>query len=435
MVKVSVIVPVYNAEKALERCIDSILNQEYKDLELIAVDDGSKDHSGEILDAYAKADPRVIVIHKENSGVSDTRNRALDIAQGEYVQFLDADDWIPADSTKVMVRAIEESGADLVTADFYRVVGNNIARKGSITTSEVLTRQEYAEWMMDSPADYYYGVLWNKLYRRQIIEQYHLRMDKTLSFCEDFVYNLEYILRCRTIIPLQIPVYYYVKTEGSLVSQNLNFSRIVQMKTSIYEYYNAFFKQVLDKKEYSQERINIARFLVSAATDDMAFPLLPGTRKLGEENVKILYNADKSRDPVSAAYYMNKVFDRLLNSVAMKHDLDLRDVRVFYALHEAGRVFSPRELSDFTGISQTMILLSLQKLASRSLAVFHIDLSGIEFSVSDSANDLIKDISQAKKDLYAVMQQGLTEEEIRNARITDDKILTNLKNSLETYEA
>ncbi len=435
MVKVSVIVPVYNAEKALERCIDSILNQEYKDLELIAVDDGSKDHSGEILDAYAKADPRVVVIHKENGGVSDTRNRALDIAQGEYVQFLDADDWIPADSTKVMVRAIEESGADLVTADFYRVVGNNIARKGSITTSEVLTRQEYAEWMMDSPADYYYGVLWNKLYRRQIIEQYHLRMDKTLSFCEDFVYNLEYILRCKTIIPLQIPVYYYVKTDGSLVSQNMNFSRIVQMKTSIYEYYNAFFKQVLDKKEYSQERINIARFLVSAATDDMAIPLLPGTRKLGEENVQILYNADKSRDPVSAAYYMNKVFDRLLNSVAMKHDLDLRDVRVFYALHEAGRIFSPRELSDFTGISQTMILLSLQKLASRSLAVFRVDLSGIEFSVPESANDLIKDIGQAKSDLYAVMQQGLTEEEIRNARITDDKILTNLKNSLETYEA
>ncbi len=435
MVKVSVIVPVYNAEKALERCIDSILNQEYKDFELIAVDDGSKDRSGEILDAYAKADPRVVVIHKENGGVSDTRNRALDIAQGEYVQFLDADDWIPADSTKVMVRAIEESGADLVTADFYRVVGNNIARKGSITTSEVLTRQEYAEWMMDSPADYYYGVLWNKLYRRQIIEQYHLRMDKTLSFCEDFVYNLEYILRCKTIIPLQIPVYYYVKTDGSLVSQNLNFSRIVQMKTSIYEYYNAFFKQVLDKKEYSQERINIARFLVSAATDDMAIPLLPGTRKLGEENVKILYNADKSRDPVSAAYYMNKVFDRLLNSVAMKHDLDLRDVRVFYALHGAGRIFSPRELSDYTGISQTMILLSLQKLASRSLAVFRVDRSGIEFSVSDSASDLIKDIGQAKSDLYAVMQQGLTEEEIRNARITDDKILTNLKNSLETYEA
>ena len=132
---------------------------------------------------------------------------------------------------------------------------------------------------------------------------------------------------------------------------------------------------------------------------------------------------------------MNKVFDRLLNSVAMKHDLDLRDVRVFYALHEAGRIFSPRELSDFTGISQTMILLSLQKLASRSLAVFRVDLSGIEFSVSDSASDLIKDIGQAKSDLYAVMQQGLTEEEIRNARITDDKILTNLKNSLETYEA
>ena len=129
---VSIIVPVYNAAKPLDRdktvlhrCIDSILNQEFRDFELIVVDDGSKDTSGKILDEYAKTDERINVIHKENSGVSNTRNLAIQNARGKYIQFLDADDWITTDATKSLVRTMEESKADLVIADFYRVVGEN----------------------------------------------------------------------------------------------------------------------------------------------------------------------------------------------------------------------------------------------------------------------------------------------------------------------
>ena len=157
MVKVSIIVPVYNAEDALPRCIDSIINQEYTDFELLLINDGSKDESGNVCDAYARKDPRIRVFHKENTGVSDTRNLGIDEAKGEYIQFLDADDWITPDSTKVLVRAMETYHPQLVIADFYRVVGNNIARKGSILSTELLTQKEFAECMMESPADYYYG--------------------------------------------------------------------------------------------------------------------------------------------------------------------------------------------------------------------------------------------------------------------------------------
>ena len=114
MPKVSIIVPVYNAENAIERCIDSILNQEYQDFELLLIDDGSKDSSPKILDRRAAEDDRIIVIHKANSGVSDTRNTGIDKAQGTYIQFLDADDWITNDSTKMLVRTAEERDADLV---------------------------------------------------------------------------------------------------------------------------------------------------------------------------------------------------------------------------------------------------------------------------------------------------------------------------------
>ena len=148
MTKVSVIVPVYNAEKAIERCIRSILDQEYQDIECIAVDDGSKDASGEILDRLAESDSRLKVIHKENGGVSKARNTALDVVNGEYVQFLDADDWIPTDSTKLLLRAMEENEADLAIGYFYRVVGENVAIQGSIDTTKALTLQEYAQFMM-----------------------------------------------------------------------------------------------------------------------------------------------------------------------------------------------------------------------------------------------------------------------------------------------
>ena len=163
MPRVSIIVPVYNAGAEIKRCVDSILTQEYQDFELFLMDDGSTDSSPRILDEYAEQDERVRVYHKENSGVSDTRNQAMRLARGEYIQFVDADDWISSDSTKLMVRAMQESGADMAIADFYRVIGERLSRKGDIDEEGVITRKDYADEMLEDPADFYYGVLWNKL--------------------------------------------------------------------------------------------------------------------------------------------------------------------------------------------------------------------------------------------------------------------------------
>ena len=127
---VSIIVPVYNAEQYLRRCVDSILNQEYTDFELFLVNDGSTDSSGDICEEYGDKDHRVIVIQKENTGVSDSRNLALDRARGKYLQFLDSDDWITPDATRLFVRAAEEYGCDMVISDFYRVVGERLSPKG-----------------------------------------------------------------------------------------------------------------------------------------------------------------------------------------------------------------------------------------------------------------------------------------------------------------
>ena len=188
---VSIIVPVYNAEKTLARCVDSILNQTYQDYELLLVNDGSTDSSGGLCDSYAARDQRVRVFHKENAGVSNARNLALAQARGTYLQFLDSDDWITPEATLSLVRAAEDHQCDLIISDFYRVVGERVSHKGDIDEDSVLTREEYAAHMMENPADFYYGVLWNKLYRREIVEAHHLRMDPEISWCEDFMFNLE----------------------------------------------------------------------------------------------------------------------------------------------------------------------------------------------------------------------------------------------------
>ena len=230
MPEVSIIVPIYNAEKSIARCIDSILSQEYTDFELILCDDGSTDKSGQIIDEYREKDERIRVLHKENTGVSDTRNQGIAVAKGKYIQFLDADDWITVDATKLLVRTMKEGGCDLVISDFYRVIGDRISHKGDIDADGILTQEEFAEYMMVNPADFYYGVLWNKLYKREIIEKYHLKMDESVSWCEDFLFNLEYLLHTKRIAALQVPIYYYMKTEGSLATQGINLSKTIKMK-------------------------------------------------------------------------------------------------------------------------------------------------------------------------------------------------------------
>lgn len=285
---VSIIVPVYNAQNTLPRCIDSVLKQTYRDFELLLVDDGSKDDSGAICDAYAAKDGRITVFHIENSGVSTARNTALDHARGEYLQFLDSDDWITPDAAQRLVHAAQEHSTDMVISDFYRVVDDRVSIKGDIEDDAVLSREEFASHMMENPADFYYGVLWNKLYRRAIIEEHHLRMDPSISWCEDFLFNLEYIRYADRFYALRAPLYYYVKTKGSLVNQGVNITATIQMKLTVFEYYNQLYKDILDEEEYQKRRLKVYRFFLDAASDGSVPPtILPSVHKLGRERVQI----------------------------------------------------------------------------------------------------------------------------------------------------
>ena len=433
MVKVSIIIPVYNAEKTVERCVRSVLNQEFKDLELVAIDDGSKDASGSILDRIAKEDSRLSVMHVDNGGVSRARNIGLSYIQGEYVQFLDADDYIPMESTKLLVRTMEESGCDLVIADFYRVVGERVARKGSIRTDGTLTLQEFATLMMESPSDFYYGVLWNKLYKRSLIADNDLTMDEDLNYCEDFIFNMEYLLHTKTIRPLPVPVYYYIKTEGSLVTQSMSLSKIVSTKINVYSYYNNFFRNVLDEKQYRKDRLAIAGYLINGASDDQALSFLPGTRKLGSETVRALFRNDRNEKNdafISMSYYMLKLFEKYELNISRKNNVEFRDVQVLSAVYLAGIVHDPKEITDFTGLPQIVVSAVIQHLLLTGKLNTEMKNRHPEISIADENDPIISDIRTTFQDVQDVMYTGFSETERKQMQEMILRINDNLRERL-----
>ena len=435
---VIIIVPVYNAENTIPRCIESILNQEYSDFELLLVNDGSTDGSGAVCDAYAARDARVRVIHKENTGVSDTRNAALDQARGTYLQFLDSDDWITPDATSSLVRAAESAQCDLVVSDFYRVVGERVSQKGDIDDDGVMTREEYAAHMMENPADFYYGVLWNKLYRRSIVEAHHLRMDPEISWCEDFMFNLEYIRYAETFRALQVPIYYYVKTKGSLANQSLTISKTVKMKLTVFEYYQRFFKSVLDEEEYEKSRLKVYRFLLDAAGDgSVPPPILPNSRKLGNERMQVSPDVLGGEGVLYDAFRERKLLERYLETAALKNDLALPDAKLLLALRDLAFQPTRRELADFVNLPRGTLSLSLQKLTGRGLVKLTEvrrkaeRFKRLDITFSEAAQPILADLETARQDYETSRLASLTPDELEQHDLLAGKIQAHIRDVLQ----
>lgn len=400
---VSIIVPAYNAEGSIRRCLDSILGQEYRDFELIVVDDGSADSTPALLDRYAANDARVRVIHRENGGVSSARNLALSLARGEWVEFLDSDDWMCEDTTKLLVRAAQGSGADMVIADFYRVVGQDVARKGQLAGFDgPITREQYADEMMKDPADFYYGVLWNKLYRRSLIERYDVRMDESLSWCEDFIFNLEYVLHARTIMPLHAPVYYYVKTEGSLVSRT-DLADTVRMKRTVLGVYRDFYKDVFDEEEYRKRRMDVYRYLVSFATDDAAISGLPGTVRLGHERAGGYVPEGMRPNPFMGVYCAQRLISRYLGRVEDMSGLSDRQVRILVYVRYCAGTVDTDALADFTDSSRTALAMDLQHLIAEGYVRLGDGDRGLGIHLLDKAEPVMAAIDQAGRDFLSLL--------------------------------
>ena len=210
MPKISVIVPVYNVEKYLNRCVDSILNQTFEDFELILVNDGSPDNCGNICDEYAQKDNRVKVIHKKNGGVSSARNVGIDIAQGEYIMFVDSDDWINENMLNDMYNMPDSD----MKVSSIRMIGKDNSTEYIIDTKMYTQEDLLIGFFSEAfPIICFCGPCC-KLYKKDIIFNNAVRFNEDMSLGEDTYFNLNYIKHCKSIYTSE-QIYYYYMRENS----------------------------------------------------------------------------------------------------------------------------------------------------------------------------------------------------------------------------
>ncbi|MBD5537240.1 MAG: glycosyltransferase [Lachnospiraceae bacterium] len=232
---ISVIVPVYNVEKYLSKCIETIINQTYKNLEIILVDDGATDKSGTICEEYAHKDARIRVIHKENGGLSDARNAGLSVATGKYISFIDSDDWIAADMYEHLHAVIVYEEADLTFGVIERVSGKSSYNISDGSQIVVTGKDILDSFIYPSRKPHILKSACDKLYRRSIIGD--TRFIKGVHG-EDGPFTLEILSKCKKCVFVGRAVYYYLDTReesisGHKITERLFTDRIPLLKLQI----------------------------------------------------------------------------------------------------------------------------------------------------------------------------------------------------------
>lgn len=281
---VSVIVPIYNAKKHIARCVESIRRQTYQNLEILLLNDGSSDVSGPICAMYAKVDDRITLIDKANSGVSATRNLGMRAAKGKYLQFVDADDTLQPYATELLVAKAEENAADMVIAHYNRVEPpkERRAQRTPPMPEEVdpafdpftrvqtfgflmegyMSKAQFAYGLMQEPASFYYGVMWNKLYRADIVREHaDIACSEELDYSEDFYFNLSFIRYAERFYALSTPIYNYVQNPESLV-HNLNPVKVLTTRWELLTYYKDLYR---DLGLYEDNKYRLNRYFFGIA--------------------------------------------------------------------------------------------------------------------------------------------------------------------------
>ena len=247
MPEISVIVPVYRAEAFLRKCTESILSQTFADLELLLVEDGSPDKSGALCDAIAGEDSRVRVFHKENGGVSSARNLGMEQAQGKYIAFADADDWLPPDALALMHAAMVKNGADTVGGSHNRVEvdGRSEPEPGAMPAG-IYGPEEVRTGIIDrllgermgKPGEVLNGFIWRFLFSKDIIWENHITFAG--AYLEDELFLLEYYCYAKKLAMIDEPVYYYLQNPVSVTRRYLpdyihTFERFMAAKIALAE--------------------------------------------------------------------------------------------------------------------------------------------------------------------------------------------------------
>ena len=237
MALISVVVPIYNVEAYLEKCINSIINQTFSDLEILLIDDGSTDSSSDICDRYGSMDTRIKVLHKKNGGLSSARNAGIDLSKGDYLCFIDSDDYIDERYIERLYFALKDSNADISMCNFIKVDENydGLLPGPLLLKDEVISRDEFFE-RIDGDEGYGYSVAWNKLYSRKALSG--------VSFPEGKIHEDEFAIHmfvnnCESIAIINEPLYFYLQRTGSIMSsktsiKQMDYAEALSFRVSFY---------------------------------------------------------------------------------------------------------------------------------------------------------------------------------------------------------
>ena len=217
---ISVIVPVWNGEKYLAECMESITSQSLQDMEIIVVDDGSADGTWPLMERLARSDARIRILHQENAGVSEARNAGISLSRGRYIRFVDADDRLPADSMRLLADKAQQNHCDLVLAAYTEVLGSRRYHRDLGRCEDVVDNDEFLRRLERLSNSFYYGVLWNKLFRGDIIREKKVRFVSGLAWGEDFAFVMSYLAHAERIGYTTSPVYDYRRNpKGAVMRQ------------------------------------------------------------------------------------------------------------------------------------------------------------------------------------------------------------------------
>lgn len=259
---VSIIIPVYNVERYIKACLESLCEQTYQEIEIIAIDDGSTDLSGDICDKIAKKDSRVSVFHLPNRGVAKARNYGIEIAKGEYFAFADSDD-------VVAYNFIEQAVLAIKNVDYVSCAFKTVSDKAEECLVDYMLEYgvsvnctEYLKKMAEYQAGAYWGANWGKLYKTSIINEHNIRFEPNVGFAEDLRFNLEYLKYVDKVALIHNPVYYYrVDTSGSLSKKGRNPEIYWQEYLELYRRYKDLY---IMNGIFEDVHIQLAKFLIEA---------------------------------------------------------------------------------------------------------------------------------------------------------------------------
>ncbi|MCK9265908.1 glycosyltransferase [bacterium] len=334
---ISVIVPIYNSEKYLKKCVTSIINQTYRNLEILLINDGSTDNSKNICNLFAKQDNRVRVINKNSGGVSDSRNRGIKESTGEYITFLDSDDYWEIETLEIALSVIIKEEADILIwgyyADFLDYNEKLLFTKIVADNTGVYTKKDVLPLHTNENFWQIFGYIWNKLYKSEIIKKGSFKFDKNISLGEDLLFNASLLSTLESIAIIETPLTHYIQRPKTTLGTKF-YHNVFELKVKSSEAKKNFLE------EWGFDKKNIDKFYSRSVFTSM------------KSSLKSIINTDELSKREKNKYIDNILQDsKTINMLTCFKPKNIKESLFFFILKY--KIFRPFLHKYFKNVKQT----------------------------------------------------------------------------------